>query len=50
MQAFPQAKLDDDEEIFMHIPRGFHVDDAKDRSEYVLKLKKNLYGFKASQL
>ena len=46
VQAFPQAKLADDEEIFMHIPRGYHVDGAKDRSEYVLKLKKNLYGLK----
>ena len=42
VQAFPQAKLDDDEEICMHIPRGFHVDSVKHRSEYVLKLKKNL--------
>ena len=30
----------------MHIPRGFHVDGAKKRSDYVLKLKKNLYGLK----
>ena len=42
MQIFPRAKLDDDKEIFMHIPRGFHVDSVKDRSEYALKLKKNL--------
>ena len=46
VQAFPQAKLDDDEEMFMHIPRGFHVDSTKHRSDYVLKLKKNLYGLK----
>ena len=46
VQAFPQAKLADDEEIFMHIPRVFHVDGAKDRSDYVLKLKKTLYGLK----
>ena len=46
MQAFPQAKLAEDEEIFMHIPRGYHGDGAIDRSEYVLKLKKNLYGLK----
>ena len=30
----------------MNILRGYHVDGAKDRSEYVLKLKKNLYGLK----
>jgi len=33
VQAFPQAKLAEDEEIFMHIPRGYHVDGAIDRSE-----------------
>ena len=46
LQVFPQDKLADDEENFMHIPRGFHVDGAKDRSGYVLKLKKTLYGLK----
>ena len=30
----------------MHLPRGFHIDDAKHRSDYVLKFKKNLYGLK----
>ena len=41
VQAFPQAKLDDDEELFMHISRGFHVDGAKNRADYGLNLKKN---------
>ena len=45
-QAFPQAKLDNDEEISMYIPRGFHVDVAKNRPNYVLKIKKNVYGLK----
>ena len=30
----------------MHIPRGFHIDGAKNRCDYVLQLKKNLYGLK----
>ena len=30
----------------MNLPRDFHVDDAKHRSDYVLKLKKNLYDSK----
>ena len=30
----------------MHLPRSFHVDDARNRSDYVLNLKKNLYGLK----
>ena len=46
VQAFPQATLDENEHVYMHLPRGFHVDDAKHRSDYVLKLKKNLYGLK----
>ena len=46
VQVFPQAKLDDNEEIVMHIPRCFHVDGTKNRSEYVLKLKKNVYRLK----
>ena len=46
VQAFPQAELDENEHIYMHLPRGLHVDDAKHRSDYVLKLKKNLYGLK----
>ena len=36
--------MDDGEAIFMHIPRGFHVDSANHRSEYALKTKKNLHG------
>ena len=38
----------DDEKICMHIPRGFHVDGAKDRFDYILTLKKNPYGLKKS--
>ena len=44
VQAFQQAKLNDDEKILMHIPSVFHVNGAKNRVDYVLKLKKNLYG------
>ena len=32
----------------MHLPRGFHVDDAKLRSNYTLKLKKNIYSLEQS--
>ena len=46
VQAFLQANMDNDEEVFMHIPRCFHIDSAKYRSDYVLKLKKNLYRLK----
>lgn len=46
IQEFPQVKLSDEEHIYMHLPRGFHVDDATHRSDYVLKLRKNLYGLK----
>ena len=46
VKVFSQAKLADDEEIFMLTPRRFHVDGAKDSSDYVLKLKKNLHGLK----
>ena len=38
VQAFPQAKLADDEEIIMHISREYHEDGAIDRSEYILSL------------
>ena len=44
VQAFPQATLDKDEHVYMHIPAGYHVEGEKDHSKYVLKLKKNLYG------
>lgn len=46
VQAFLQAKWNDDEEIFIQTPRGFHVDSAKHRSEYILKIKKNVYRLK----
>ena len=35
MQVFPQAKLDADEEISLHIQRGIYVDDTKKRTDYV---------------
>ena len=44
VQAFPQAVLDQDDHVYMHLPAGFDVNG--DRSKYVLKLKKNLYGLK----
>ena len=44
VQAFPQATLDKNEHVYMHLPAGYDVDG--DRSKYVLKLKKNLYGLK----
>ena len=46
VQAFPQAEFSDDEHIYRHLPRDFHVDDATHRSDYVLKLEKILYGLK----
>ena len=30
----------------MYISKSFHTDGAKNRADYVLKLKKNLYGLK----
>ena len=44
IQAFPQAVLDEDEAVFMQLSVGLYVDG--DRSKYVLKFKKNLYGLK----
>ena len=44
VQVFPQATLDKDEHVYMHLPAGYDVDG--DRNKYVLKLKKNLYGLK----
>ena len=44
VQVFPQAVLDEDEHVFMHLPAGFDVDG--DISKYLLKLEKNLYGLK----
>ena len=34
VQDGPQAGLDDNEHIYMHLPKGFHVDDTNDRSDY----------------
>jgi hypothetical protein len=43
--AFPQADLDVD--IWMELPIGFQpIDDPEHPNQYVLKLKKNLYGLK----
>ena len=44
VQTFPQATLDDDGHVYMHLPAGFDVEG--DRSKCVLKLEKNLYGLK----
>jgi Reverse transcriptase (RNA-dependent DNA polymerase) len=41
--AFPQAPVDRD--IYMEIPRGFEIEGAR-RGEYVLQLKRNVYGQK----
>lgn len=45
VQAFPQATLGPDEHIFMEIPDGFEYEGSAS-SNYVLKLKKNLYGLR----
>ena len=45
IQALPQAELGD-EEVHMHITRGFHVDDSFEKSTNILKLKMSLYGLK----
>ena len=42
VQVFPQASLDENELIYMHLPRGFHVDDAEQISDYVLKLRRTM--------
>ena len=41
-QAFPQA--DTSEEIYMQMPAGWGYEDDMGDSNYVIKLKKNLYG------
>ena len=46
IEAFPQASLDGNEHIYMHLSRGFHVDDPTHRYKYILNLKSNLYGLK----
>jgi hypothetical protein len=43
--AFPQADLDED--IWMDLPIGFEpIDHPTEAPEFVLKLRKNLYGLK----
>ena len=37
IQVFPQASLDG-EDIYMHIPRGFHVHEPSQQSTHVLQL------------
>ena len=44
VQAFPQADLKED--VYMRIPAGFYFKDSDGNEEYVLKLKRNLYGLK----
>jgi hypothetical protein len=44
VMAFPQADVENDN-MFMKIPKGFEVDTGQ-TEEWVLKLKKNLYGQK----
>ena len=46
IQDFPQAELDESEYKYMQLPRGFHVDDTKYISSYVLNLKEKCYGLK----
>jgi transposase InsO family protein len=43
--AYLNGQLDDDEEVFMEQPPGF---ETEDRSQYVLKLGKAIYGLKQS--
>ena len=45
VQAFPHAPLAQGEEIYMEIPRGYEYS-GQSGTEYVMKLKKNLYGIK----
>jgi Reverse transcriptase (RNA-dependent DNA polymerase). len=42
--AFPQAPVE--KEIYMEIPRGVKLSDGDDTKDYVLKLKRNVYGQK----
>ena len=44
VQAFPQATLSEGEDVYMSIPAGYSVNGNK--NDYVLKLKKNLYGLR----
>lgn len=43
--AFPQSPVERDD-LYMEIPKGFEVDGANDSKEYVLHLKRNVYGQK----
>lgn len=45
VQAFPQASLSEEEKVFMEIPPGFRYE-GSNSSNYVLRLRKNLYGLK----
>lgn len=47
--AFPQATLGSDELIYMEMPAGMDCP-GTDRKQYILKLKKNLYGLKQTGL
>ena len=47
--AFPQATLGPDELIYMEMPAGMDSP-GTDRKQYVLKLRKNLYGLKQAGL
>jgi len=47
--AFPQATLGPDELIYMEVPAGMDSP-GTDRKQYVLKLKKNLYGLQQAGL
>ena len=35
-----------EKEVYMHIPRGFHIDNPFKRSTHALKLKRSLHGLK----
>ncbi len=42
IQAFPQA--DTSEDVYMQMPAGWGYTDENGNSDYIIKLKKNLYG------
>ncbi len=42
--TYPQADLDVN--IYLELPMGFQLEGGFDKKEFVLKLKKNLYGLK----
>ena len=46
VQVFHQVGLDEGEELFTHLPRHFHIDVSIKILNYVLQLKKKLYGLK----